>query len=155
MLPLWLRLATLGFLLNCKPSEPYLNLYLTTTKNLTETQLANEVYPYSTFGAAAFLLPLGLFAESFGSRAGTLLSDESEQLLGDELGLLLNESDALQRELVSSMHHQRLLTSLSEKERNASGSWLQPLATVTRLAAEEAEGHRRALGRKAETTPHL
>ena len=95
---------------------------------------------------------LGVLAdESFGSRAGTLLSDESEQLLGDELGLLLNESDALQRELVSSMHHQRLLTSLSEKERNTSGSWLQPLATVTRLAAEEAEGHRRA--GTAETGP--
>jgi hypothetical protein len=68
-----LRLASLGFLIQCKPSEPFLTLYLNETKHLSESQLANEVYPWSTIGAFAFLLPLALLSEVIGCRTVILL----------------------------------------------------------------------------------
>jgi len=67
--PLWLRLALLGFLLNMKPSEPFLTDYLLNVKNFTDTELAVDVWPWSTFGAFIFLLPFGVLAELIGSRA--------------------------------------------------------------------------------------
>ena len=61
------RLCLLGFLINCKPSEPFLTAYLL-DKNFTEAELAVDVWPWSTFGAFVMLLPFGLLAESIGSR---------------------------------------------------------------------------------------
>lgn len=66
MVPLWLRLAALGFLLNCKPSEPFLSLYLNETKGLSADVLLRDVYPWSTAGAFIFLLPLAILSELIG-----------------------------------------------------------------------------------------
>ena len=66
---LGVRVGLLGFLVNCKPSEPFLTDYLVRNKNLTEAELAVDVYPWSTFGAFVLMLPSGLLAEMIGSRA--------------------------------------------------------------------------------------
>lgn len=63
---LLLRLCAVGFFVNCQPSEPYLTAYLQTDKGLTEEQLDNEVWPYDTYGAFLFLLPVGFAAERCG-----------------------------------------------------------------------------------------
>ena len=62
------RLCTLGFLVNCQPSEPFLTSYLLHTKNLTDTQLSSEVWPWSTTGTFILLLPAALLAEVIGAR---------------------------------------------------------------------------------------
>ena len=82
--------------------------------------------------------------ETFGSRTGQLLSEFGEQALESEISRLLNESETLERDLVSHFMHQRDLTALSEKESNTPGSLLLPLKTVARVAAEETGGSRRA-----------
>ena len=61
------------FLINCKPSEPFLALYLTRDKGLSEATLDVDVWPYATHGAFAFLLPLGAAAEVLGYRSVILL----------------------------------------------------------------------------------
>ena len=66
--PLALRLALLGFLVNCKPSEPFLTQYLLTNKHISSDDLEAHVYPWSTIGSFLLLLPAGLAAEHFGSR---------------------------------------------------------------------------------------
>ena len=68
-----LRLCAINFLVNCKPSEPFLAQYLINVKNLTDTQLATQVWPWSTFGTFALLLPFGLLAEVLGCRAVVLV----------------------------------------------------------------------------------
>ena len=57
---LWL----MCFLLNCKPSEPYLARYLIEVKGLTEDQLDHQVWPWSSYGGILFLIPIGLFTET-------------------------------------------------------------------------------------------
>ena len=66
--PLALRLLLLGFLVNCKPSEPFLTQYLLTNKHISSDDLEAHVYPWSTIGSFLLLLPAGLAAEHFGSR---------------------------------------------------------------------------------------
>ena len=66
--PLALRLSLLGFLVNCKPSEPFLTQYLLTNKHISSDDLEAHVYPWSTIGSFLLLLPAGLAAEHFGSR---------------------------------------------------------------------------------------
>ena len=61
-------LALLGFLVNCKPSEPFLTQYLLTNKHISSDDLEAHVYPWSTIGSFLLLLPAGLAAEHFGSR---------------------------------------------------------------------------------------
>ena len=82
--------------------------------------------------------------ETFGTRKGEMLSEPQEDALKSELSWLLNESETLQRDLASHFLQQRILTSLSEKISNSSDSMLSPLETVSRMAAEEAAGLRRA-----------
>ena len=82
--------------------------------------------------------------ETFGTRKGEMLSEPQEDALKSELSWLLNESETLQRDLASHLLQQRILTSLSEKISNSSDSMLFPLETVSRMAAEEAAGLRRA-----------
>lgn len=67
--PLLLRVNLCLLLVNCKPSEPFLSLFLTQDKGLTEAQLDEDVWPYDTYGAFAFLLPLGYLAEVVGYRS--------------------------------------------------------------------------------------
>ena len=64
LIPLWF----VSFWLNCKPSEPYLAKYLMEWKGLSEDQLNHDVWPWSTYGALIFMLPVGLLAEVFGYR---------------------------------------------------------------------------------------
>ena len=61
-------LLIFNFLINFKPSEPFLTQYLKNVKRLTDHELATQVWPWSTFGAFALLLPFGLLAEIFGCR---------------------------------------------------------------------------------------
>ena len=68
-----LRLCLLGLLVNMKPSEPYLSLYLNDTKGLSSETLATQVYPWSTLGAFIFLLPMALLSEVVGCRPVILL----------------------------------------------------------------------------------
>ena len=68
-----LRFGVFSFLINAKPSEPFLTLYLKETKLLSDEQLATQVYPFSTVGAFVFLLPLATLAEVVGCRAVILL----------------------------------------------------------------------------------
>ena len=75
---LLLRLTLVPLLVNCKPSEAFLSLYLTQPvaeggKGLTEAQLNEEVWPYDTYGAFALLLPAGYLAEVLGYRSVILL----------------------------------------------------------------------------------
>ena len=63
-----LALWAMSFWLNCKPSEPYLAKYLLESKDLSEDQLNHEVWPWSTYGALLFMLPVGLLAETAGYR---------------------------------------------------------------------------------------
>jgi hypothetical protein len=64
LIPLWF----VSFWLNCKPSEPYLAKYLMEWKGLSEDQLNHDVWPWSTYGALIFMLPVGLLAEVVGYR---------------------------------------------------------------------------------------
>jgi hypothetical protein len=82
-----------------------------------------------------------------------MLSEPQEDALKSELSWLLNESETLQRDLASHLLQQRILTSLSEKISNSSDSMLFPLETVSRMAAEEAAGLRRAGSGSADATP--
>ena len=70
---LCLSLTAYAFLINLKPSEPFLTDYLLRTKNFTEAELAVNVWPWSTFGAVALLIPFGLLAEVLGSRVVILM----------------------------------------------------------------------------------
>ena len=63
-----MRLCALGFFVNCQPSEPFLTEYMLDTKNLTDSQLSSDVWPWSTTGTFIFLLPAGLAAELVGAR---------------------------------------------------------------------------------------
>lgn len=78
------RIATLGFFLNCKPSEAYLTPYLRDVKGFSELTLDASVWPYATYGQLAFLIPVGLAAECFGYRTTiflTLLAREATRVL--------------------------------------------------------------------------
>ena len=81
--------------------------------------------------------------ETFGSRKGRILSESDHQVLEEELALLLNQSEALQRQLSSHLIRQRKLASLTVVEENEPGSLLLPLQAVARTAAEEIQGLRR------------
>jgi len=61
-----LALCLIGFLINCKPSEPFLTRYLEEVKGLSSAQLASSVWPCYTYGSTAALLPVGLAAERWG-----------------------------------------------------------------------------------------
>lgn len=82
---LTLRICLLGFLVNCKPSEPFLSLYLNETKSFSEDVLASSIYPWSLFGTFVFLLPFGLAAEVVGCRpvilVGLLCREATRALL--------------------------------------------------------------------------
>jgi hypothetical protein len=89
--------------------------------------------------------------ETFGSRKGRILSESDHQVLEDELALLLNQSEALQRQLSSHLMRQRKLASLTVVEENEPGSMLLPLQAVARTAAEEIQGLRRVGSSDIET----
>ncbi|XP_068612400.1 thiamine transporter 1 [Brachionichthys hirsutus] len=56
-----LLLCVHGFFTNLRPSEPFLTAYLMgPDKNLTETQVVNEIYPVWTYSYLALLLPVFL-----------------------------------------------------------------------------------------------
>ena len=77
-------LAAVGFCINCQPSEPWLSQYLVDGKGLTDQQLDDDVWPYDTYGAFLFMLPVGLLAESVGYRPvifGGLCCREATRLL--------------------------------------------------------------------------
>jgi thiamine transporter 2/3 len=63
-----LGLCSVGFMMNCLPSEPFLTQYLKHDKNLTDAQLDNDVWPSDTYATFVFLLPVGLLAEIIGYR---------------------------------------------------------------------------------------
>ena len=56
------------FLLEFKPSEPHLTLFLQEKKGLTEDQVNNEVYPVSTYTYLCTLLLSCLLCEFLGYR---------------------------------------------------------------------------------------
>ena len=91
---LGLRLCLMGFIVNFKPSEPFLTRYLLEVKGLSEHELATRVWPFSTWGAFAFMLPAGLLAESLGSRSvilcGLLFRESTRILLlyGEGVGAM-------------------------------------------------------------------
>ena len=75
---LLLRLSLVPLLVNCKPSEAFLTVYLKQPvadggKGLTDAQLNEQVWPYDTYGAFALLLPAGYMAEVAGYRTVILL----------------------------------------------------------------------------------
>ena len=75
---LLLRLCAVPLLISCKPSEAFLSVYLTQPvaeggKGLSSAQLNEQVWPYDTYGAFAFMLPAGYLAEVLGYRAVILL----------------------------------------------------------------------------------
>uniref|UniRef100_H3DAG2 Solute carrier family 19 member 2 n=1 Tax=Tetraodon nigroviridis TaxID=99883 RepID=H3DAG2_TETNG len=56
-----LLLCAYGFFFNLRPSEPFLTAYLMgPDKNLTETQVVNEIYPIWTYSYLALLFPIFL-----------------------------------------------------------------------------------------------
>lgn len=64
---LLIALLTLpGFFYNLQPSEPYLTVFLEDEKNITSSQLDDHVWPADTYASLAFLLPVGLLAETIG-----------------------------------------------------------------------------------------
>ena len=65
---LLIKLCLLGFFVNFQPSESYLSSYLEDTKNFTDSQIDNHIWPYDTYGALISLLPIGIAAEHFGFR---------------------------------------------------------------------------------------
>ena len=89
-----LRVSLFGFIVNCKPSEPFLSLYLNQTKRLSEEQLATQVFPWSYVGTFALLVPFGLAAEVIGCRpvifTGLLCREATRILLifGEGVGQL-------------------------------------------------------------------
>eukprot|EP00052_Salpingoeca_macrocollata_P016259 m.130633 g.130633 ORF g.130633 m.130633 type:complete len:437 (-) comp19989_c0_seq4:42-1352(-) len=58
-----LVLSFVAFCINCQPSEPYLTRYLKEVKDLTDEELDTYVWPADSYGAFAFLLPTGFFAD--------------------------------------------------------------------------------------------
>lgn len=61
-----LVLAAPGFFFNCQPSEPFLTRYLLEDKNLTRAQLDEVVWPADVYASLAFVLPVGVCAETIG-----------------------------------------------------------------------------------------
>eukprot|EP00959_Pyramimonas_sp_CCMP1952_P040297 842755-Pyramimonas_sp.AAC.1 len=59
-------LGIIAFLVNCKPSEPYLTRYLEEVKGFSDEELGTYVWPYYTYGSVLALIPLGLAAEVWG-----------------------------------------------------------------------------------------
>jgi len=86
-----MKLAMLGFFINCKPSEAYLTPYLRDVKGFSEHTLNASVWPFSTYGQLALTIPVGLAAEYFGYRTTifvSLLAREATRVLlvfGDTL----------------------------------------------------------------------
>lgn len=84
-------LISVGFFVNCQPSEAFLTSYLEDVKGLTDEQLGTSVWPYDTYGTFIFLLPMGLLAEIFGYRTtiflGILCREATRVILiyGEEL----------------------------------------------------------------------
>eukprot|EP00300_Choanocystis_sp_HF-7_P039664 c5978_g1_i1.p1 GENE.c5978_g1_i1~~c5978_g1_i1.p1 ORF type:complete len:449 (+),score=56.61 c5978_g1_i1:276-1622(+) len=68
-----LRFAMVGFFLNCSPSEAYLTAYLKHNKHLTSRQLDNNVWPWDTYAAFAFLPLCGVLAEVIGYKATVIV----------------------------------------------------------------------------------
>ena len=62
------KLCALGFFINFQPSESYLTSYLEDTKNFSDSEIDNDIWPYDTYGALISLLPIGICAEHFGFR---------------------------------------------------------------------------------------
>ncbi|XP_033472216.1 thiamine transporter 1 [Epinephelus lanceolatus] len=59
-----LLLCVSGFFSNLRPSEPFLTAYLMgPDKNLTETQVVNEIYPVWTYSYLALLFPVFLITD--------------------------------------------------------------------------------------------
>ena len=68
-----LVLCLIGFLENCKPSEPFLTVYLNKHKNITQTQMQDKLWPLNTYATLAALLPVGCAAELLSSKAVLLV----------------------------------------------------------------------------------
>ena len=64
-----LAVCSVGFFINCQPSEPYLSLYLETVKNMSDTNLERSVWPADTYATLVALPLVGLLAEVLGYRA--------------------------------------------------------------------------------------
>ncbi|XP_074520707.1 thiamine transporter 1 [Halichoeres trimaculatus] len=59
-----LLLCVYGFFSNMRPSEPFLTAYLMgPDKNLTETQVVNEIFPIWTYSYLALLFPIFLITD--------------------------------------------------------------------------------------------
>eukprot|EP00511_Aplanochytrium_stocchinoi_P013287 CAMPEP_0204885730 /NCGR_PEP_ID=MMETSP1349-20130617/13497_1 /ASSEMBLY_ACC=CAM_ASM_000710 /TAXON_ID=215587 /ORGANISM="Aplanochytrium stocchinoi, Strain GSBS06" /LENGTH=98 /DNA_ID=CAMNT_0052047395 /DNA_START=318 /DNA_END=611 /DNA_ORIENTATION=- len=63
-----LCLCAVGFLMNSKPSEPFLTKYLLEVKNITQQELDDFVWPAGVFGMLLFTLPVGVLSELWGYR---------------------------------------------------------------------------------------
>lgn len=76
--------CSLGFFVNCQPSEPYLTIYLEDVKNITDQNLEQYVWPADTYSTFVALPLVGVLAEVFGYRAviaGGLACREVTRLL--------------------------------------------------------------------------
>ncbi|XP_053404513.1 thiamine transporter 2-like [Mercenaria mercenaria] len=61
-----LIVCSFGFFKDLRPSEAYLTAYLTGPwKNLTETEVDNEIYPWWTYSYLLWLLPMFLLTDYF------------------------------------------------------------------------------------------
>ncbi|KDO29699.1 hypothetical protein SPRG_05650 [Saprolegnia parasitica CBS 223.65] len=84
------RLCLYGFFVELKPSEAYLNQFLTQDKGFTNEQTNDDIYPWFSYGKLAMLLVLPLVVERFQYR--TVLIIESCGFLCTRLLLIYGTS---------------------------------------------------------------
>ncbi|CAK4154412.1 unnamed protein product [Aphanomyces euteiches] len=78
-----LRLCLYGFFIELKPSEAYLNAFLTIDKGFTNVVTNEEIYPWFTYGQLAMLLVMPLVVERVPYRSVLLI---------ESLGFLLTRA---------------------------------------------------------------
>ncbi|OQR89552.1 hypothetical protein THRCLA_09696 [Thraustotheca clavata] len=84
------RLCLYGFFVELKPSEAYLNQYLTQDKGFSNTATNEDIYPWYTYGKLLMLLVLPLIVERFQYR--TVLLIESIGFLCTRVLLIFGQS---------------------------------------------------------------
>ncbi|ETV95378.1 hypothetical protein, variant [Aphanomyces invadans] len=68
-----LRLCVYGFFIELKPSEAYLNAFLTTEKGFSNQVTNDDIYPWFTYGQLVMLVVMPLFVERFQYRTVLLI----------------------------------------------------------------------------------
>eukprot|EP00298_Acanthocystis_sp_HF-20_P015252 c21072_g1_i1.p1 GENE.c21072_g1_i1~~c21072_g1_i1.p1 ORF type:complete len:486 (+),score=151.79 c21072_g1_i1:47-1459(+) len=63
-----IRLCAIGFFINFSPADNYLTKFLRENKGLTEQELNDDIWPWSTYSTLCLFIPMAVIAETLGYR---------------------------------------------------------------------------------------